>query len=304
MVREKPGIEFERIVTDIQRQFDPNAEVSHNERLTDRLGQKRQFDVVVRGKFAGQDILGVIECKDLSKKVGTPEIDAFVTKSQDINANLKIVVSRKGFSKPAIEKAKHYGIQTLSLLPDENSQCGFVVGGTKWCVDIYHWKQIVVKLYFAINPDEPVRFNAQDLTISGKEVLSWFTNYLIDNHSKDLNEGWTANIGVEFDKQQVVWANEQESYLCTGISFHANRVVEKKEKFVAWRGAGFYDWQKGQINVPPNSQLESHPVPADFMNWNDRKDDELERNGLIQIHIIGELEQFYKIEDAIELDIL
>lgn len=134
---ENPGIEFEKIVADIQAQVDKNAKVSHNQRLVDRHGHKRQFDVVIKGKFADQDILGVIECKDLIKKVGTPEIDAFVTKSQDIKSNFKIVVSRNGFSKPAIEEARYYGIQTLSLIPNDEVNCGFKVG-IYWFADVYY----------------------------------------------------------------------------------------------------------------------------------------------------------------------
>jgi len=116
MDKERPGIEFEKIVTDIQQRFDLNSTVMHNQILVDRLGHKRQFDVVIKGNYAGQELLGVIECKDLKKKIGTPEVDAFNTKSSDVNANFKILVSRKGFSKTALEKASHYGIQALSLL--------------------------------------------------------------------------------------------------------------------------------------------------------------------------------------------
>lgn len=49
---EHPGIAFEKAVAAIQAQLDPAASVTHNEVLTDRLGQQRQFDVIVRGSFA------------------------------------------------------------------------------------------------------------------------------------------------------------------------------------------------------------------------------------------------------------
>lgn len=58
-----------------------------NQRLVDRHGCRRQCDVIIKGNFAGQQLLGIVECKD--RKLGTPEVDAFVTKARDINANFK-----------------------------------------------------------------------------------------------------------------------------------------------------------------------------------------------------------------------
>ena len=85
MKLENPGIAFEKVVAGIQAQIDPTSSVTHNETLTDRLGHSRQFDVVIRGSFAGQQMLGVIECKDLKRRVGNPEVDAFITKANEIN---------------------------------------------------------------------------------------------------------------------------------------------------------------------------------------------------------------------------
>ncbi|MEW5757440.1 MAG: restriction endonuclease [Pseudomonadota bacterium] len=168
-----PGIAFEKVVAAIQTQIDPAATVAHNEIIPDRLGQSRQFDVVVRGVFAGQQMLGIIECKDLGRKVGTPEVDGFVTKAQDVNANFKILMSRRGFSKPALVKCAHYGIQALSLVENDPANKKFFIGA-RWEADITRWGQISVSLHFANEPSTPVHFNAEDLTIRGKKVLDWF----------------------------------------------------------------------------------------------------------------------------------
>jgi hypothetical protein len=37
-----------------------------------------------------------------------------------------------------------------------------------------------MQLHFAQEPIEPVHFNAHDVTIQGKKVVDWYTNYLID----------------------------------------------------------------------------------------------------------------------------
>ena len=62
--KDAPGVKLERIVSKIQQMMDPRSTVTHNELLKDRVGNKRQYDVIIRGRFGGQPVLGVIECKD------------------------------------------------------------------------------------------------------------------------------------------------------------------------------------------------------------------------------------------------
>jgi hypothetical protein len=54
--------------------------------MQNRLGFMRECEVVFRGTFGGHPALGVMECNDWGHKVGTPELDAFITKTGDINA--------------------------------------------------------------------------------------------------------------------------------------------------------------------------------------------------------------------------
>src|SRR5215212_5196720 len=96
--KENPGIPFEKIVARIQQMMDPNSTVTHNEKLNDRVGNRRQYDVVIRGQFGGRPVLGVIECKDHSRRKGAETVEAFAKKTENLGANLRIVVSRKGFT--------------------------------------------------------------------------------------------------------------------------------------------------------------------------------------------------------------
>lgn len=303
MPQENPGIEFEKVVTEIQSRIDPAAIVLHNQRIVDRHGHSRQFDVEIRGKFAGQDILGVIECKDLSKKAGSPEIDAFVTKSQDINANFKIIVSRKGFTKPAIEKAKHYGIQTLSLIPHDEVNHGFKVGNY-WHADIYYWEQISLTLDFVVQPDNPIAFNAQDVSAKGKRVIDWFTNYLTENHSCEEKTGWVVGVGIEFESNQALQLGGGIEVLCKGVQFHAKRALAKKQKFVSINGTGFFDWQQSKATLPPQENIKTDTVQANFMEWEDRVSDDFDESGFLNIKVVGHNSQFEFSEDAIDIETL
>lgn len=300
--KENPGISFEKMVAEIQSQIDPDAEVIHDEKLIDRLGQTRQFDVVIKGQFAGQDLLGIIECKDLNRKVGTPEIDAFVTKSADVNANFKIVVSRKGFSGPALEKAKHYGIQTLSLLPNDPVNAGFKVGNY-WFADIYFWEKITIDLDFVEKPKEPVSFKGENVRVGGSRVLDWFTNYLLEHHKLEDKLGWVVGVGVQFDQNQNVEIAPGQNFLCKGISFYALRAVAKKKRFVGINGTGFFDWQKNKATLPAQDNIKTDAVETDFMKWEDRQDDhDALEGGFLNIKIVGFNEQFKLVGDMIELE--
>lgn len=289
----QPGIAFEKVVAEIQAQIDPTATVTHNEIILDRLGQSRQFDVVVRGVFAGQQMLGVIECKDLGRKVGTPEVDGFVTKAQDINANFKILMSRRGFSKPALAKCSHYGIQALSLK-------SFI--GTRWEADITRWGRITVRLHFSNEPSTPVHFNVEDLSIRGKKVLDWFTNYLLDTESETKELGWVVNIAVEFDNPQNVSIGAGCEHLCTAISFMAERVCDQFERLVGISGTGFFDWNSKRATFPPNTQIVSDAVPMDFSQWKPRTDRVKEPTGFLEIRLEAKSVQFERIPDVIKLD--
>jgi hypothetical protein len=86
--RDVPGIGLEKIVARIQQMMDPNSTVTHNEVLEDRVGNSRQYDVVIRGRFGGRPVLGVMECKDHSRKKGPDAVEAFAKKSENLGANL------------------------------------------------------------------------------------------------------------------------------------------------------------------------------------------------------------------------
>jgi hypothetical protein len=123
-----PGIALEKAVARVQQLLDPNSKVTHDEKLADRVGNMRQYDVIIRGQFAGRDCLGVIECKDHGRKAGPGDVDAFAKKTENLGANIRMMVSRRGFTARALNVATHEHIACLSLLSPEASIPSGVVG--------------------------------------------------------------------------------------------------------------------------------------------------------------------------------
>lgn len=300
---DRPGIAFEKVVAALQAQFDPAATVVHNDWLIDRLGHRRQFDVVVRGTFAGQQVLGVVECKDEARKVDNPTIDAFVTKSRDVNANLKVIISRKGFTKPALEKCADNGIQALSLMNDATSVAKIRVGAL-WEADVTRWGRIGVTLHFSDDPLERVVFEAKELTIGGKRVIDWFTNYLLDREAEIHDFGWVVALHVAFETPQHVSVHPGREYLCKAIDFRAERLCDKLERVAGITSSGFYDWNAKTATFPPG-QIVMEPVPVDWSQWQPRSESaKRPRSGFMEFRLQCHLVQFERVPDAIQLDTL
>jgi hypothetical protein len=90
------------------------TEVKHNVMLPGPDGD-RQIDVLVIHTHASTEYKTVIECRDYSGKLSVTHIDGFASKIIDVHANKGIIVSRNGFSRTAIQKARRLGIELCTV---------------------------------------------------------------------------------------------------------------------------------------------------------------------------------------------
>jgi hypothetical protein len=97
----------------------PNVEVQRRVFLEPVGGgsSKREIDVLLTSSVAGYPVRVAIECKNEAGKIGSPKIDQFVGKLDDVGipSSLGIYVSVNGYTKGAIERARKAGIRTLVL---------------------------------------------------------------------------------------------------------------------------------------------------------------------------------------------
>lgn len=113
----KSGLSFEKdvkLVYDIVTALDPRTSVTHNELIEGPDGV-RQFDIVLRTEFAGEECLTVVECKDHSRTVTVTAVDGLHSKMADVGANKGILIARKAFSKSAKQKASRLGITLATV---------------------------------------------------------------------------------------------------------------------------------------------------------------------------------------------
>src|SRR2546426_1824824 len=106
---------FEQIIAAIHRAEHHGDVVKWNDEIAGR-----QFDVTIRFDAARYHYLVVIECRSYTNRAVTAEeVDAFVTKSSDVNANKAIIVSTSGFQRGAVEVARRHGIDLVTVAEEE-----------------------------------------------------------------------------------------------------------------------------------------------------------------------------------------
>lgn len=270
MGKDRTGKSLEQAVGRIQQMMDPGSVVTYRERIPNRLGISREFDVVVRGRFGGHSMLGVIECKDWNRKVGTPEVDAFVTKSSDIHANFRLIVSKKSFTETALRQAKDAGVGVFSLLPDDPAGAGFSVG-VLWYARVYQWDQIRAHLRFHGPAAEPGSYKGQEALYLGKPVINWFLKELSTTYANVTTTGPFA-LNAKFDSP-VSLTIQNRSYAVSEITVSAERVCRKKSRFMQMTGDAFYDWQTKTLSVPATGSVTLHGFRSDLSDWEDYNGD-------------------------------
>ena len=256
-----PGISLEKAVAPVQQMMDKDSVVTHNETLADRLGNKRQFDVVIRGTFAGKDMLGVIECKDHKHRKGPADVEAFAKKSEHLGANLRMMVSRKGFTKQALVLANHEFISCYSLISNEFHN-GLNFGQFFYGI-IGRWENVGIR--YGFTTATPLGFGNGDILWKKMAVCFWFLTELFDKHS--ANDPGTYRFSVRFPQTLVVE--------CLGVECGLKEMVyvgalthTKKRLWIAWQGEAVFDWAKGHLCVPPDASLYA-AIAVNMNTWED-----------------------------------
>lgn len=119
MKKKNTGIQYEIFVQNLYEvllQDERFSTVEHDVKLAGKDGE-RQIDCLIRTAVAGHNLLIVIECRDYASRLDITHIDGFHSKLQDVNASKGILISRRGFSKNAQNKANRVGI-TLCMASD------------------------------------------------------------------------------------------------------------------------------------------------------------------------------------------
>jgi Restriction endonuclease len=114
----KPGENLQRLVRALEQATNnnPNVKVESPKRMPDKdTGRLREHDVVLTFSLSHHTIVMALECRDRSRKVGVPDVEAFRKKCDRTGIDRAIMVSATGFAKTALKKADACEVGCLGL---------------------------------------------------------------------------------------------------------------------------------------------------------------------------------------------
>ena len=133
MSKIKPKWEqLEIIVTDIQKQLAPDAEVRHDHRVMGKSGRQRKLDVTISQKISTFPIFIVFDCKHHSKYVKLEDVEAFAMQLRDVDASLGVMISSSGFDDGAKAIAKQNNIILQTFRKAEETDWKELIGENAW----------------------------------------------------------------------------------------------------------------------------------------------------------------------------
>lgn len=112
----KQSNKFQKLLTAIHACLASNVSVEESALLTDReTGEQREVDIVLRSQVGDYPVVLSVEVRDRSRRAGSGWVEEMSGKHQALQTNKLVLVSKSGFTKPAMEKARIREIETLTI---------------------------------------------------------------------------------------------------------------------------------------------------------------------------------------------
>ena len=107
---------FQRLVTLLSAALAGHAKVTESAMLRDRItGKEREVDVLILLTGASYEVKLAIEVISWRRFADTPWVEKMRAKHENLPIDKLVLVSEKGFSVPAKQKAEFYGIECLTI---------------------------------------------------------------------------------------------------------------------------------------------------------------------------------------------
>jgi len=113
--------EFQKLIYLVKHNLANGATVTESRMLIDLIaGDEVEVDVCVEGSIGDDPVKICIECRDRSRKADKNWVHEMKAKHDRLPTNVLVLASSKGFTKKALELARSYGIQTVTLEEVQN----------------------------------------------------------------------------------------------------------------------------------------------------------------------------------------
>lgn len=221
--------------------------------------RKRQIDILIK------DIEGrlyIVDAKNYNKKIDIKTVESFIGMVKDVNAEYGIIVSEKGFTKSAINRA-HYGedkievdILSLNELKQFQATCAIPYMGHNgtvvnapfcWIIDGTNRPNMVATMYpRGLSLEEAAQrkewaylnFWTKDGSIDSTDKLIHFQNQLLINENKDgiisvsCDEGIVIRsyISQKYPTEEITLFKEFNEFILFIVLFTPDNVKHRNIK--------------------------------------------------------------------------
>jgi hypothetical protein len=189
-IRNRPsnGRDLQRLIHAIESSLDAEAKVKVEspKRLVDKdTGRLREHDVILTFLAGPHELSIALECRDRSRPVGVPEVEAFGAKCQRTGISRGIIVSSKGFTKTAVGKANSQNIGCLLLDEVESFDWCQTPGVTLLSHDLIALK---VRINFQKDPGEGKTLVLADGSPVTEQIFRNWALHTFNTHVANQNE--------------------------------------------------------------------------------------------------------------------
>lgn len=112
----KRSNKFQKLITTIHASMANTVSVEESALLIDKeTNEKREVDIVLRSHLGDYSVVLSVEVNDRSRRAGSNWVEEMACKHQALVTDKLVLVSRSGFTEPALKKAKVKGIEALTI---------------------------------------------------------------------------------------------------------------------------------------------------------------------------------------------
>jgi hypothetical protein len=221
------GQSLEKLVELLEKMDMEGAIIKTRDKIYDKVAKEdREVDVSIRFKTGSHDFLIVFECRDRGRKNGPDWIEQIAQKTKDIGANKVIAVSSSGFTRSAIEKAKHHNILLRTI--DEISSERIFEWFKPKSLPIIHQNYTIKKIVFFGNVSDPEM---------NKKI-----NVFIEKHREKINNTFPFILqeGMEKPKSPNESLRDVDTdLLFSGVPCDGPKVIKTVELYPENKSSGF-----------------------------------------------------------------
>jgi len=213
---------FEDKAHKIIKQFNQDKTVFQNVEITGKLTKEsREIDVAINPRE--YDFIA-FECKDYKRSLGSPTIEGFITKLEDVSASKGAVVSNSPYTKGATNLAKAKNVELLHIIDTSDEDIGtflyahilytdISVDAVKFGIETKTMKQFTISddpRKLVITDDNKNKFNAIDV----------FNNLWNDNNSPLSKIPGSYEYSVNDPERKNFISNEGDFIPLTKLLFY------------------------------------------------------------------------------------